>query len=204
MVPKYARFQVLRMAHDDTGHFGFEKTHELVASQYLLQHMRRVIKKYANNCLNCLYFKSSGGKPPGFLHPIKKIPKPFHTIHVDHIGAFVKSISGNTQILVIIDAFTKFILIYAVKNSTTKVTLKCLKDMIKTFGAPYRIISDQGTSFTSADFKQFCQENGINHHLNAVAMPRGNGQVERYNKILLDSLATMGAEKNEKRWDEKI
>lgn len=30
------------------------------------------------------------------------------------------------------------------------------------------------------------------HHLNAVRMPRGNDQVQRYNKTILDALSTMG------------
>lgn len=35
-------------------------------------------------------------------------------------------------------------------------------------------------------------------------MPRGNGQVERYNRTVLDSLATMGAGAEDDEWDENI
>nr|CAI5866913.1 unnamed protein product [Callosobruchus analis] len=35
-------------------------------------------------------------------------------------------------------------------------------------------------------------------------MPRGNGQVERYNKTVLNSLATMGADKDDEEWDKNI
>jgi hypothetical protein len=34
VLPKTARFQILRMSHDDSGHFGFDKTCDLVSSQY--------------------------------------------------------------------------------------------------------------------------------------------------------------------------
>lgn len=189
------------MAHDDVGHFGFMKTYELVASQYWFARMRRFIKKYVKNCLTCLYFKSPAGKPSGELHPIKKIPKPFHTVHLDHLGPFIKSKTGNTYVLVLVDAFTKFILLYGVKNTTTTATVKAIKDMIRVFGVPHRLISDRGTSFTSEEFKNFCLKVGIKHHLNAVAMPRGNGQVERYNRTIINSLATMGANKHDKTWD---
>lgn len=204
VVPKLARFQILRICHDDVGHFGFSKTYELLASKYWFVHMRRFVSKYINNCLNCLYFKTPAGKKPGYLHPISKLPEPFHTIHIDHLGPFIKTRNGNTQLIVIVDAFTKFLVIYPVENTRTKYVIDCLKDLFKTFGVPRRIISDQGRAYTSSSFKNFIKEIGATHHLNAVGLPRGNGQVERYNRTLLDSLATMGANMNDDQWDENV
>lgn len=131
VVPKAIRFQILRMAHDESGHFGLDKTYDLVSSQYWFTKMRRFIKKYVANCLNCIYFKLPGGKPKGSLHPIPKIPIPFHTIHIDHLGPFIKTKSGNIQLFAIIDAFTKFILLYPVKSTKSKFAIKSLADMIK-------------------------------------------------------------------------
>lgn len=71
--------------------------------------------------------------------------------------------------------------------------------MIKTFGSPQR--NDRGKSFTSKDFQNCCKEVWSVHYLIAVALPRSNGQVEQYNRIIIDSLATMGANKNEKSWE---
>lgn len=104
----------------------------------------------------------------------------------------------------IVDAFTKFILIYPVKNTASEAAINSLKDMIKVFGVPRRIISDRGKAFTSEKFQKFCDLIGTRHHLNAVAIPRGNGQVERYNRTILDSLATMGAATDDTRWDQNI
>ena len=166
--------------------------------------MRRFTHKYINNCLNCLYFKLPGGKRQGSLHPIPKVPVPFHTIHLDHLGPFIKTKSGNTQLLVVVDAFTKYVLLYPVKSTKTKFVIKSLRDMIKFFGAPHRIICDRGKAFTSDAFQALCNELKIKLHFNAVAMPRGNGQVERYNRTILNSLATMGADSYDDRWDKNI
>lgn len=204
VAPKGIRFQLCHMNHDEIGHFAFNKTYEIIASKYWFPKMRNFIKKYLRNCLNCLYFKSVGGRKPGFLHPIPKIPIPFHTIHVDHVGPFVKTKTGNSHLFVIIDAFTKFILIYAVKGTKTELTIKSLKDCFKNFGVPRRLISDPGSSFTSHKFKEFVQSVGMTHHLTAVGLPRGNGQVERYNQTILESLAAMGMNVSEKRWDENL
>jgi hypothetical protein len=93
---------------------------------------------------------------------------------------YVKTKAGNTHLLVVVDAFTKFILLYPVKSTKTKLTIKSLRDMIKTFGVPHRIVSDMGTSFTSEKFKAI-------HYLTAVSMPHRSGQVERYNQAILSS-----------------
>lgn len=62
VVPKRARMQIVRLNHDDVGHFAVDKTYELVAHKYWFAHMRHFIKKYVKNCLNCLYFKTVGNK----------------------------------------------------------------------------------------------------------------------------------------------
>jgi hypothetical protein len=52
--------------------------------------------------------------------------------------------------------------------------------------------------------RDFCINGNIIRHLTAVGLPRGNGQVERYHKTLLTSLATMGANTNDDQWDENM
>jgi hypothetical protein len=41
-------------------------------------------------------------------------------------------------------------------------------------------------------------------HYNATALPRGNGQVERYNRTLLESMSTMGAGADDDEWDQNL
>lgn len=45
---------------------------------------------------------------------------------------------------------------------------------------------------------------GIKHILNAVATPRANGQVERFNRTILDCLSTKCHGKNDNTWDEFV
>lgn len=166
--------------------------------------MNRFIKKYVTSCINCAYNKESAGKKTGYLHPIPKPASIFHTIHMDHLGPFVKSKRGNSYILGVIDAFSKFIFVRAVKDTRSKTTIKVLEDIFSTFGCPRIIISDQGTSFTSNEFKNFVKSIGVKHIYNAVATPRANGQIERYNRTILNSLASMNHGLDEKDWDIKV
>lgn len=66
------------------------------------------------------------------------------------------------------------------------------------------LISDRGTSFTSAQFEEFARELEIKHVKNAVAMPRAYGQIERYNRSILASLAALTHGNDDKNWDTYI
>lgn len=135
------------------------------------------------------------GKRTGYLHHIPKVATVFHTIHMDHLGLFIKSKRGNTYILGVIDEFSKFIIIRAVRNTKSKTTIKVLEDIV---GCPKIIISDQGTSFTSKELKNFVNSIGIKHVYNAVSTPRANGQIEINNRTILNSLGSMNHDLAEK------
>lgn len=166
--------------------------------------MSRFVKKYVQACMECAYAKNNTTTKEGHLNPIPKLEIPFHTLHIDHLGPFVRSKRGNCYILVIVDAFTKFVWVRPVRNTKSQTSICTLEDIFYTFRNPDRIISDRGTSFTSHAFKRFCLNKGIKHILNAVASPRSNGQVERYNRTILDSLTTQNLNDNEKEWDNKV
>jgi hypothetical protein len=204
VVPSGARWRICQLCHDEAGHFSIEKTIEKMKHDYWFPKLNRFVKKYVSSCMNCAYNKGTTAKPTGYLHPIPKGDQPFHTMHMDHLGPFVRSKQGNTYILAIIDGFSKFIYIKAVKNLKTKTTVRILQEIFDTIGAPKVIISDRGTSFTSSSFKKYVKTIGSKHILNAVATPRANGQIERYNRTILNSLSAMNHGQDERDWDIRL
>lgn len=205
VIPKSARWQICRANHDDIGHFGVAKTTERIKNQYWFPKMSRFIKKYVAACIECAYNKdNAAGARTGFLFPIEKGNKPFETLHVDHLGPFVRSKANNCYILTIVDAFTKYLFVRPVKDTKTKNVIKVLESLFHDFGTPNRIISDRGTAFTSIQFEDFCRSNGVKHILNAVACPRANGQAERFNQTILASLSTQNFNKDERIWDQQL
>jgi len=129
---------------------------------------------------------------------------PFHTLHADHLGLFIRSKRGNTYLLIIIDAFTKYINIKAVRDTKTMTAIRVFKEHFGYFGIPIRIITDRGTCFTSSRFKAFTREFKIKHVLNAVATPRANGQVERFNRTIINALGARSHGKKDYMWDEYV
>ena len=67
-----------------------------------------------------------------------------------------------TNVLVFQDHFTKHILVYVTPDQTAKTIAKFLYGgYISIFGAPARLLSDRGASFTSSIIEELCKILGI-------------------------------------------
>lgn len=203
-VPKDARWKICQQCHDEAGHFSVEKTLEKMQRDYWFPKMAQFGRKYVKACIPCAYSKHPGGRKQGFLHPLPKPNVPFQCLHIDHLGPFVKSKKNNMYILGIIDAYTKFIVLRVVKDTKSKTTISVLRDVFAMFGTPRTLISDRGTSFTSKEFESYMQNIGVKHVLNAVATPRANGQIERYNRSILSSLTALCHGNDDRHWDKHV
>lgn len=95
------------------------------------------------------------------------------------------------HIIFIIDGFSKFVWLYPTKSTTTKEVLDRLTIQQKAFGNPTRIITDRGTAFTATAFQEYCATERIEHILITTGVPRGNGQVERINRIIIPILTKL-------------
>lgn len=153
VVPKGVRWQILRMNHDNAGHFGLEKTLNRIQESFWFPKMRRFTKKYVSACLECAHHKVPRGPKEGLLHEIPKVEILFHTLHADHLGPFVRSKRCNAYLLTIIDAFTRYISIKAVRDTKTATAIRIFKEHFGYFGTPNRLITDRGTCFTSSKFR---------------------------------------------------
>ena len=77
--------------------------------------------------------------------------------------------------------------------------IKFIEGIIFRYGLPNRIITDNGSQFTSRVFLKFCEEMGIRVCFASVSYPRCNGQVERANAEVLKGLKTKAFNKLENR-----
>lgn len=144
LVPKGVRWQILKRNHDDLGITDLTKLYNSIIG---FQKCVVSSKKYVQSCLECAHHKAPGGKREGGLHPIEKVGSPFHTVHIDLLGRFIKNKRGNCYLLVLVYSFTKFVNINAVKNTKSSTSIRVIKEHIGYFGVPIRLISDKRTQF---------------------------------------------------------
>ncbi|XP_055622399.1 uncharacterized protein LOC129765966 [Toxorhynchites rutilus septentrionalis] len=144
-----------------------------------------------------LYRQHGGGKL--LVIPAAMQNLPLSTYHVDHLGPLVASKKQYRYIFTVVDAFTKFVWIYPVKSTTAEEILQKLEIQKATFRNPARIISDRGAAFTSKAFQKYCEAEGIEHLLTTTGVPRGNGQVEKINGIIVPALTKLSIDDVDKQ-----
>lgn len=89
-------------------------------------------------------------------------------MHIDATGKLSGKSDNKEYVFAMIDAFTKYVLLFHTKNIDTKSNIKAVKDSVASFGAPVRIIVDQGCCFASKEFRDFCDSKNIHLHLIAT------------------------------------
>jgi ribonuclease HI len=115
---------------------------------------------------------------------------PFPVWGVDILGPFPKVVGGYRYLFIAIDKFTKWPEATPMVNITHGAIVAFLKSIVYRFGVPSRIITDNGTQFTSRLFQEYCEGIGTQLCFASVAHPRSNGQVERANAEILRGLKT--------------
>ncbi|KAK1617349.1 hypothetical protein QYE76_022866 [Lolium multiflorum] len=90
--------------------------------------------------------------------------------------------------LVAVDKFTKWIEAKPINSPDGASAIKFVKSIVFRFGVPHSIVTDNGSNFTSKEFKAYCAEVGIKLSFASVAHPQTNGQVEKANGIICNGI----------------
>ncbi len=107
-------------------------------------------------------------------------------------------------LIVAIEYFTKWVEAEAVAQIIAhKVQQFVWKNIVCRFGVPKRLVSDNGTQFTSHQLRNLCEEIGIQQVFASVEHPQTNGQVESANRLLLRGLKRR-LEKAKGTWAEEV
>lgn len=103
---------------------------------------------------------------------------PMECLNIDFIGPF----SDKCYVLVIIDAFTRFVELVATVDSTAKEACRGLVQHIGRYGTPKYIRPDNGPSFESRIIDELLIMVGTNHSLTLAYSSQENAIVKRCNK----------------------
>ena len=202
VVPNTLKSEVLRHCHDSkvTGHLGQQKTVERVKQSFLWYRLHSDCIDYVKSCKVCNQNKKA------HINPRAAVTKfhagcPMERIHLDILGPFNVSESGNRYVLMMIDQFSKWIEMAALpEQSALLIAQKFVVHFIVTFGCPLEVHTDQGRNFDGNLFKAMCDILEIAKTRTTPYHPSSNGQVERYNTVVLQMIRCYIQKKN-RRWD---
>ena len=92
--------------------------------------------------------------------------RPWSRLHIDHAVPFLGDL-----FLIIVDAHSKWLEVKRISSTSSQITISVLKSVFATHGIPDTLMSDNGSAFTSAEFKEFADCNGIQHLTSAPYHP---------------------------------
>lgn len=201
-LPKSLVEKILKCEHDEptAAHGGVRKTLDRISRFYYWPRMAKDVKMFVSQCEICKMSKATNqilrppiGKP--FL-----TERPFQRLYIDLIGPYPRSKTGKTQILIVVDHLTKFVILRTLSSATVnKIIFELKENVFNLFGVPEYLHSDNGPQFVSKDFQNFLSNLGVTHIKSAFYSPQANVS-ERVNRSIIASIRSYL--KNDHRlWD---
>ena len=182
IVPPPGRKLVLEELHET--HPGVSKMKALARSYVWWPKMDGDIEDMVKNCTSCQVTRPS--PPTAQLHPWEWPDQPWSRLHIDFAGPFM-----GRMFLILVDSHSKWLDVQVMQSISSNKTIEKLRVIFATHGLPHKVVSDNGPSFTSEEFKKFMKANGIKHITSAPYHPSTNGLAERAVQTVKQGLRQM-------------
>ena len=169
VVPQNLTKTVIKLFHNQ--HLGINRTRKKVRHFFWWPKMDAMIGEAIANCKKCQEFRTK--KPNASLKAWDEVSVPMERIHVD-VAQF-----KNFQILCLVDSFSSWVDCKTITNLSAEAAIISLKNTFKYIGTPVTLVSDNGTNFTSKEFRDFCREHRVQHILTPPHHHQSNGRAER-------------------------
>jgi len=122
---------------------------------------------------------------------------------MDLMGPLPTTKRRNTQLLVIVDHYSKWVELFPLTQATSaKMANVIEREIFCRYGAPKCILSDNGTNFRSRIIQNLCEAWGIKHKFLSPYHPQAN-ITERVNRNIRAVLSSYVAQKHS-AWDEYL
>ena len=201
VIPDAGKEAILNLCHDNpcSGHPGVENTKSKVKEKFFWYKLSRDVKQYVAGCHSCnINKKGKNNKMPRVIH---QASQPMEKVHLDFLGPLPKSKLGNSYLLVMACAFTKWVEFIPLPNQEAETMARAaIQDFFSRMGYPLLLITDQGSNFNSVLFAEVCRVLQIVKARTTAYRPSANGQAERCNRSMLTALRHY-INKNHDDWD---
>lgn len=179
IIPKTLQMKALSLAH--RGHPGITKMKSIMRERIWWKSMGKAAEGWVRECRSCTL--NSRNERPVPMERTTLPEAPWDFIAIDFCGPY--AMYGGISVLAVTDFYSRMMLAGVVKSTDFQSTKAYLGEIFDLFGFPAAIKSDNGPPFNSADYRQFCEERGIENVHSWPLTPQQNGMAER-------TMATVG------------
>ena len=173
LIPETLKQKYLRQIHK--GHQGIKACRSRAREFVFWVNINEDLKELVEKCDLC---QSQQNSTSIIQKYISEVPlHPWHTIGSDLF--YFRRI----DFLVVVDYFSKYLIVGKIHNSTSKAVIKELGMIFSEFGKPQVFRSDNGPCYSSQEFRFFIQNWSIEHRTSSPHYPQSNGLAESMVKV---------------------
>lgn len=180
VIPQSLQRQTVDLAHE--GHQGITKTKSLIRSKVWFPFIDKMVEETISKCIPC-----EANTNRQIFEPLNmsRLPHgPWLKLSIDFCGP---TPTGD-YLLVIVDEFSRYPIVYVVRNTSAETIMPLLDQTFAMFGYPETIKSDNGPPYQSYVWKKFLEERGIQCRRITPLWPQANAQAENFNKPLMKAI----------------
>jgi len=179
IIPPSLRPQVLTMLH--ANHPGEIANKSLARVVLWFPGIESDIQMLVRKCRPC---QLNANKPNQFIRSNWSTPdRKWQRLHCDHF------FFEGKIFLIMVDALTKYVECELVKSVNSQDTIETCYAIFSRHGFPEMLVSDNATSYTSNEFKDFLKINNIEQVTSPAYSSQSNGLAERYVETIKHSLS---------------
>lgn len=169
VIPKALRQDCLDQIH--YAHQGAEKCKLRAKGSVFWAGINKDIEEMVRQCPPCQRHQAEQTKEPLMPHDVPR--KAWDTLGSDLFWW------NSSHYLLIVDYYSKFPIIRKLKDIKSSTIITHLKSVFEEHGIPEKLVSDNGTQYTSQEFEKFSKDYGFVHETSSPLYPRSNGLSER-------------------------
>ena len=143
-----------------TAHLGVNRISARLHKKYFWHDIGTDVRSWLAQCGVCIRAKGPSGRTRKNPMIIVRSGAPFERIANDMYGPLPETARGNSEIMVIISYFTKWVEAYALPHETAETVAEALvNDFISRYGTPTctSIHSNLGRNYKSTLFQEVCR-----------------------------------------------
>ena len=209
LIPHPMRFKVMELFHNGElmGHLGRNKTYFKMLRYVWWPGMFRDLKNFIRTCKECQFHKSINNSKNREL--FSSTPQQiWEKAHIDLVGPLPLTNSNMRYLCVMTDSFSKWAEIIPIPSKEADIVATAIfNHLLCRHGLPLKIYTDQGTEFQNRLMQRLSERIGFKLEKGNPYYPQANGQVERLNKTIIESLSAVVEEFTKEEpadWDKYI
>ena len=173
LIPETLKQKYLKQIHQ--GHQGIEACRSRAREFVFWVNINSDLKEMVEKCDICQSQQNSTTSVQKYVSEVP--PHPWHTLGSDLFYFH------RIDFLVVVDYFSKYLIVRKIPNSTSSAVIKELGMIFSEFGNALVFRSDNGPCYSSQEFKFFMQNWLVEHRTSSPHYPQSNGLAESMVKV---------------------